>query len=628
MEKLKSMPFRDILKIALIIFVSAAVLFINVRFKNIPYINNLFFLPIILSGFFISTSASTGIAVLSSFYLFSTSGILDSEKIVGLSIQALSFLVAALLSGSFSVIQNMKITNALIQKRQLQSLNKVTSNFIASLEPAAVYDQLVREAKALMAFEAALLVSYTRHGELKILAEDGASDLLKPQFISRFSQSIPSNKDNTEIELMLTGLGETTSFKKAYIIPIINGEYLIVATKKNRKLTKEELEYLHSFLDEAHIALTGAKYYAQKEAQARFINTLAELNKAAASLWETKELIDLTLKRLMEINKAQYGVFIAIKDSQPVIASISSIGAIQVEKLEAIIKKNLVPQILNELANIKDPEIFSMKKSTSTFFKNILDETESNYLIYFPIFIKGTFSATVILLSDELEIDQKEILRSISSEIAILFYNTKLISNIKNLTLKTVESIVNAFDSANPYTRGHSVKVAKYATEIAREMGLSFKDVRSIQFAALLHDMGRIFIDDDLINAPRKLNGEELKVVRKLPEISSKVVKNVDFFESIIPIIYHHKEHFDGSGYPSGLSGEKIPIGSRIIHAAESFVAMTSERPYRKPMTVEQAVKEMVEKSGKQFDPAVVEAFIRVLKREYPSLMFDFSALG
>jgi HD-GYP domain-containing protein (c-di-GMP phosphodiesterase class II) len=420
---------------------------------------------------------------------------------------------------------------------------------------------------------------------------------------------------------------EAGDFKKAFIVPVINGEYLIIATKKNRQLTKDELEYLHSFLDEVHIALTGAKYYAQKEAQSRFINALAELNKAAASLWETNELMNLTLKRLMELTKAHYGVFLALKDNQPVVASLNSTGDLSVEKLEAVIRKNLTPQTVNEIINITDPEIFNIRRPQGAFFKNILNETKSSYLIYFPVLIKGSLTGAVILVSDTFGFDQKEILQSIASEIAILFYNAKLLSNIKNLTLKTVESIVNAFDSANPYTKGHSVKVAKYATEIAREMGLSFKEIRGIQFAALLHDMGRIFIDKELINAPRRLNGEELNMIRRLPEISSKVVKNVDFFESIIPLIYHHKEHVDGSGYPSGLSGEAIPLGSRIIHAAESFVAMTSERPYRKALTVEEAVKEMVEKSGKQFDPRVVEALVRVLKRENPTLMFDLSAL-
>lgn len=140
--------------------------------------------------------------------------------------------------------------------------------------------------------------------------------------------------------------------------------------------------------------------------------------------------------------------------------------------------------------------------------------------------------------------------------------------------------------------------------------------------------MGRIFIDEDIINAPRKLKNDEMQEIRKLPLISSKIFENVNFFSNIIPLITHHKEHYDGTGYPSKLSGDEIPLGSRIIALAEAYIAMTSQRPFRKPLNTRQAIQEILESSGNQFDPEVVEAFIKILINKNPELRSELEEIS
>lgn len=626
------MSREKVLKIArslIVIAVYIGCLFLARTWSHIPYSLNLLFLPIIFAGFLISASASVGLAILTAFYLFLTSGILDLEKILSLSFQSLSFIIVAVASGIFSSYLKSKQLQESIEKNRLQSLNKVSTNFIASLEPAAVYDQFTREVRKIMAVDASALVKISPLGNIQILAEENAGEILKFKNLLALKQAILKIKNDEVTQLEKGELSLDGPFNSIYISPVINGEYVILFSEKKRKLTADEINLLKTFLDEAHLALNGAHYFAFKEKQAKLIDTIAELNKAAASLSETDELIFTSLKKVSEFLKSSFSVFLGINEEKVnILATYEKTPGLFDEKLMAIEKAIKEGELWRHLITQSKPLIeFSNSPSKSPTLR-LLQLTGYKALIYLPLTIQDKPAGAILAFFDkESESESNaEFLESLVSEVSMVLYNSRLLGHIKNLTLKTVESIANAFDSANPYTKGHSIKVAKYATEIAKELGLGFKEIREIQYAALLHDMGRIFINSEILNAPRKLSEGEFEKVKKIPEISSKIFEKINFFSSIIPIIYHHKEHYDGTGYPSGLKGESIPLGSRIIHVAESFVAMTSERPHRPALNVVEAIEEIRKGIGKQFDPKVVEALLKVLKKEYPSIFVNIVA--
>jgi len=179
----------------------------------------------------------------------------------------------------------------------------------------------------------------------------------------------------------------------------------------------------------------------------------------------------------------------------------------------------------------------------------------------------------------------------------------------------TIKVLATALDARDHYTHGHSQQVTEYAVEIAQEIGLSAKEIDVIRDAGLLHDIGKIGIPDAILLKPGRLTEEEYAIIKKHPEIGKKILQPVNCLADKIPLIYHHHERVDGQGYPEGLAGDNIPLGARILAVADAYQAMTSDRPYRSAMPMQVAISELEKFKGKQFDPMIVEAFLRILRR-------------
>ena len=185
--------------------------------------------------------------------------------------------------------------------------------------------------------------------------------------------------------------------------------------------------------------------------------------------------------------------------------------------------------------------------------------------------------------------------------------------------VQAVLSLAKIQELKDPYTRGHSERARRMAMRVARELGLVDEDVQDVGFGAVLHDVGKIVVPPEIINKPGPLTDDEWKIIRHHPEWGANIVGELELLARVKPIILHHQERFDGDiynkypGYPLGLRGDQIPIGARIIAVVDAYDAMTSDRSYRKGMPRELAVEELRRHAGHQFDPRVVEAFIRVL---------------
>lgn len=175
----------------------------------------------------------------------------------------------------------------------------------------------------------------------------------------------------------------------------------------------------------------------------------------------------------------------------------------------------------------------------------------------------------------------------------------------------SVKVLVEAIDAKDPYTRGHSDRVKRMSLKIAKKMGFSDEQLEIIEYGALLHDIGKIGIKDEILQKQGSLNNEEYRIIQDHPLIGVKIVEGVDFFKDKIPMIRNHHEHYDGSGYPDGLKGEAIPLGARIITVPDAFDAMTSLRPHRSIMALEDVIFELEKCKGKQFDPEIVEIFLK-----------------
>ncbi len=191
-------------------------------------------------------------------------------------------------------------------------------------------------------------------------------------------------------------------------------------------------------------------------------------------------------------------------------------------------------------------------------------------------------------------------------------------TELRTAYIQTIRALAEAVDAKDAYTRGHSERVAVYASRIARTMSLRKELIERVYFAGLLHDVGKIGIPDAIITKPDRLTEAEYEEIKRHPEIGAKILEPVEFLRSVVPCVRHHHEWYDGckDGYPDRLAGDQIPLPSRVIVVADTVEAMTSDRPYRKALPIEAVVKELHKYSGTQFDPVVVDAFLTLLEDE------------
>jgi len=191
---------------------------------------------------------------------------------------------------------------------------------------------------------------------------------------------------------------------------------------------------------------------------------------------------------------------------------------------------------------------------------------------------------------------------------------------------EVVTSLSSALDARDHYTNGHSERVISYAKQIARELGMPMKHQEELVYLCLLHDIGKIGIPDHILNKPGRLTPEEFEIMKRHAEIGEKIISPIESLKSLKPLIRHHQEFYDGSGYPDGVRGEEIPLACRILAVVDTFDAMTTDRPYRKALPEEAAIAELRRCAGTQFDPMIVEVFIDILKREKSLLRSPISS--
>jgi putative nucleotidyltransferase with HDIG domain len=212
------------------------------------------------------------------------------------------------------------------------------------------------------------------------------------------------------------------------------------------------------------------------------------------------------------------------------------------------------------------------------------------------------------------------LLTNVGKVAAIALQNISFYEQINDNYLKTIAALASAIDARDPYTKFHSENVTRYTLAIADEMRMNSHDREILRNAALLHDIGKISIRDNILLKDTKLTAEEFEKIKSHPSKGEEMLKFLSFLKEASSIIRHHHERYDGTGYPDKIKGSEIELGARIIAAADTFDAMTTDRPYRKSLSLPEAIKELEHCKGTQLDPEIVTLFIRVLTQN-PNIM-------
>jgi HD-GYP domain-containing protein (c-di-GMP phosphodiesterase class II)/HAMP domain-containing protein len=220
----------------------------------------------------------------------------------------------------------------------------------------------------------------------------------------------------------------------------------------------------------------------------------------------------------------------------------------------------------------------------------------------------------------KLSIDDIFLLQNLAAQITVALENADLRDTMEQNYFESIAALAAAVEARDKYTKGHSARVTEFSEGIAREMGVSEDRVKTVRDAALLHDIGKIGIPDTILHNPApSLPLEWVEVIRTHPVIGENIIKPLNSLKRLCPGVRHHHERYSGEGYPDGLKGDAIPLEARIMSVADAFDAMTSERSYRKNLTKREALQELVNNAGTQFDPECVKAFIHLLKKQSSS---------
>ena len=252
-----------------------------------------------------------------------------------------------------------------------------------------------------------------------------------------------------------------------------------------------------------------------------------------------------------------------------------------------------------------------------------------------PLVVRGELVGLILLggkaSGEAFSLEDRELARALGRHVGVGLHNhrllreverraeenRKLYEGLKDSYRDTVRAFAVAIDCKDKYTQGHSERVGKYSEIIAREMGWSEEEVEGIAIAGYLHDVGKLVVDLDIINAPHRIEAKHCPELCRHPEAGYEILRPINHPFADIPLmaLYHH-ERPDGGGYPRGLRDEEIPLGAKIVSLADSFDAMTTDRPYRRRRTFDEVIADFRESTGKQFAPQVVAALCRAIARE------------
>jgi putative nucleotidyltransferase with HDIG domain len=342
--------------------------------------------------------------------------------------------------------------------------------------------------------------------------------------------------------------------------------------------------------------------------------TLYEMSRALGSTLDLDELLGSTLDSALRIFDLDVG-YVALRDRDSGALEIRAVRGedLPLERKGAdVVSSSMAEWVVRE----GRPLIFNPDPGSAEDRVDVL--TGAKAALCVPLVsAEGTIGAITVGSSDaayRFNSDDVRLLSTIGNHVTIAIGNIELFISLQEAYLATVRSLAAAVDAKDTYTRGHSDKVATYATLMAQRMNLSHEQIIALEMAAYLHDIGKIGVPEAILLKPGRLSDDEMAQMRHHPLIGANILKPVAFPWAITPIVRHHHEYFDGSGYPAGLAGDEIPLLARVLCVADSYEAMTADRPYRAGRCAADAVVELQRCSGTQFDPRVVEIMTEVVE--------------
>lgn len=361
---------------------------------------------------------------------------------------------------------------------------------------------------------------------------------------------------------------------------------------------------------------TESNGHVEQENKSR-LELIYEVSKKVGSVSRMTQLLEKTIKMTQQTLNASASSVLLYGDndrelffevaSGPVGKALRRVRVSTQSGVAGWVARNGKPLIVNDVNRDKH-------------FDRIIDEITgfvTRSIICVPLMVHRKVMGVIQVInkrdgSDFNEQDLEAVV-SVAATAAMAIENTKLHQTILEAYKSTITTLAAAIDAKDPYTRGHSQRVMEYALLGGMSLSLPAEDMETLEYASILHDIGKISIDTRILNKPDSLTPSEWNMIREHPTIGANLLKEIPFLEKASELVLYHHERYDGEGYPTGLKGEEIPMGARLIAVADAFDTMTTDRSYRPALTVEYSISELYGCSGTQFCPKAVEAFVSSL---------------
>jgi len=344
-------------------------------------------------------------------------------------------------------------------------------------------------------------------------------------------------------------------------------------------------------------------------------NILEKVGTAVTSTRGITNLMELILQSMVQGAEATSGaIFLLDSDSSKMNMEVSFEMEKGVQDVNIMASEGLIGRV----AQLKKIETVSNVDTNAAAYFEFKKSIAKENIMAAPLLVHNEKVLGVMVICDKktqesFTSDDIMLLGNVATQTAIAIENYQLNEDAEKTYLETITALAVAVEAKDTYSRGHIDRVAGYVEKLGRQMKLDEEIMKTLRNGATLHDVGKIGVRDGVLRKQGPLTEDERKEMEKHCVIGVNIIKPIKSMSALCDLVRHHQEFYDGTGYPDGLKGEEIPLTARIIKVCDAYDAMTTDRPYRKGMSKEDAKKELLKKGGIEFDPAIVEAFIKVI---------------
>jgi HD-GYP domain-containing protein (c-di-GMP phosphodiesterase class II) len=346
---------------------------------------------------------------------------------------------------------------------------------------------------------------------------------------------------------------------------------------------------------------------------------LSQLSQILNSTLNYKDIRRRAMEATTRLMKAEAGSLLLVDEEKGQL----HFEVVSGDKEEDIktISLNFGEGIAGWVAQHGKPLIVNSPEKDRRFFKGVDERTEfkTRNIICVPVKVKekviGVLEAVNKQGGGKFDKEDLSLFASLADQAAIALDNSRLYRELEEMFFQTADSLADAIEQRDPYTGGHTQRVTLYSQAIGKSLQLKPSERKWLKITSVLHDIGKIGIEDHILKKPERLSPQEFEMIKRHSEIGAKIVEHIRPLKEIIPGVKYHHEQVNGKGYPDGLMGKDIPALAKIVAVADTYDAMTTDRPYRKAMEKEEALEELKRCSGTQLDKEVVEAFVQAFQR-------------